>query len=60
MRRMPDNEIDYFSNFGTDAPIQPRPKKKEDTTPLDVIIDDENFLKTQVKRKVLGYVSKQD
>jgi len=57
---MPDNEIDYFSNFGTDAPIQPRPKKKEDTTPLDVIIDDEKFLKTQVKRKVLGYVSKQD
>lgn len=60
MGRMPDNEIDYFSNFGTVAPIQPRPKKKEDTTPLDVIIDDTKFLKTQVKRKVLGYVSKQD
>lgn len=57
---MPDNEIDYFSNFGTVAPIQPRPKKKEDATPLDVIIDDKKFLKTQVKRKVLGYVSKQD
>ena len=57
---MPDNEIDYFSNFGTSAPIQPRPNKKEDTPPLDVIIDDEKFLKTQVKRKVLGYVSKQD
>lgn len=60
MRRMPDNEIDYFSNFGTVASIQPRPKKKEDAPPLDSIIDDKKFLKTQVKRKVLGYVSKQD
>lgn len=59
MRRLPDNEIDYFSFFGTVASIQQRPKKKEDA-PLDIIIDDKKFLKTQVKRKVLGYVSKQD
>lgn len=57
---MPDNEIDYFRFFGTVASVQPKTKKKEDAPPLDIIIDDKKFLKTQVKRKVLGYVSKQD
>lgn len=48
---------DYFSESGTFAP---KTQKKEEAYPFNVDIDYEKYERTQVKRKVLGYVSKQD
>lgn len=48
---------DYFNEPGTFAP---KPQKKEETYPFNIDIDYEKYEKTQVKRKVLGYISKQD
>lgn len=48
---------DYFGEAGTFAPKTP---KKEETYPFNVDIDFEKYERTEVKKKVLGYVSKQD
>ncbi|MDD1745412.1 MAG: hypothetical protein LUQ20_06365 [Candidatus Methanoperedens sp.] len=58
MKKMTYNETDdYFSESGTFAP---KTQKKEEAYPFNVDIDYEKYERTQVKRKVLGYVSKQD
>lgn len=58
MKRMSDNETDdYFGEVGTFAP---KSQKKEEAYPFNIDIDFEKYERTQVKRKVLGYVSKQD
>ncbi|MEA3282605.1 MAG: hypothetical protein U9Q68_08645 [Euryarchaeota archaeon] len=46
-----------LASLGTFAP---KPPKKEGTYPFNIDIDYEKYERTQVKRKVLGYVSKQD
>lgn len=37
-----------------------KPLKKVDLSPFDLNIDCDKYEKTQVKRKFLGYVTKQD
>ena len=58
MKRMSYDETDdYFGELGTFAP---KPPKKEEAYPFNIDIDYEKYERTQAKRKVLGYVSKQD
>ena len=52
-----DETDDYFDELGTFAPKLP---KKKDAYPFNIDIDYEKYERTQAKRKVLGYVSKQD
>ena len=58
MKRMSYSEKDdYFGEVGTFAP---KSLKKEEAYPFNIDIDFEKYERTQVKRKVLGYVSNQD
>jgi len=52
-----DKTEDYFEESGTFAP---KPHKKADVYPFNIDIDYEKYERTKVKRKVLGYVPKQD
>lgn len=52
-----DKTDDYFGEVGTFAP---KTQKKEEAYPFNVNIDFEKYERTEVKKKVLGYVSKQD
>lgn len=53
-------ELNFFDQEGTTAPSIKEIHKKEEMPPLGKIIDDEKFMKTQVTRKILYYVPKQD
>lgn len=56
--KMPnDRTDDYFGEAGTFAP---KTQKKEVAYPFNVDIDFKNYERTEVKKKVLAYVSKQD
>jgi len=58
MKRMSyDKTENYFDESGTFAP---KPHKKADVYPFNIDIDYEKYERTQVKKKVLGYVPKQD
>lgn len=54
------DEIDENNYYGESGTFAPKPMKKEETLPFNIDIDFEKYERTQVKRKVLGYVSKQD
>jgi hypothetical protein len=52
-----DETDDYFGEAGTFAP---KTQKKEVAYPFNIDIDFKNYERTEVKKKVLAYVSKQD
>ena len=52
-----DETDDYFGEVGTFAP---KIQKKEETHPFNIDIDFEKYERTKVKKRVLGYVPKQD
>ena len=56
--KMSYNETDAY--FGESGTLAPKAQKKEETYPFNIDIDYEKYERTQVKRKILGYVSKQD